>query len=74
MRPRSTLRFGIALAVCFVAGDLALRPAIETGARVGGWWGVGPALVVLGFALALLYTVVYDGARIQYRRDARALR
>ena len=73
MRPRSTLRFGIALVVCFLAGDLALSPAIETAARVGGW-GVVPALVVLGFALALLFTVVYDGPRIQYRREARALR
>ena len=38
------------------------------------------ALAVPGFALAFLFTVVYDGARAvrglagQYRREARALR
>jgi hypothetical protein len=74
VRPRSTLRFGIALVLCFMVGDLALWPAIETGVRVAGGWGVVPALVVLGFALALLFTVVYDGPRVQYRREARALR
>lgn len=80
MRRRGTLRFAIALAVCFAAGDIALVPAVEAGARVGGWWGVFAALAVLGFTLALLFTVVYDGPRalrgpaVQYRREASALR
>jgi hypothetical protein len=77
MRPRGTLRFALALVVCFAAADLALRPAIEAGARVAAWWGVAAALVGLGFALALLFTVVYDGRRAlagQNRREARALR
>ncbi len=80
MRRRDGLRFAIALVVCFTAGDLALAPIIEAGAAFGGWWAVAPELVLLGFALALLFTVVYDGPRarrglaVQYRREARALR
>ena len=80
MKRRGTLRFAVALTVCFAAGDLALSAAIEAGARIGGWWGVFLAPAVLGFALALLFTVVYDGPRAlgglagQYRREARALR
>jgi hypothetical protein len=70
----------LAFVACLAASDLALVPAVEAAARVGGWWAILPAIVALGFGLALLFTVVYDGPRallglaVQYRREARALR
>ncbi|HEX2047119.1 MAG TPA: hypothetical protein VHF27_05100 [Acidimicrobiales bacterium] len=53
----------MALVACFVAGDVVLSPAIELGGRMAATWGVVPALVLTGFGLAALFTVVHDGPR-----------
>lgn len=63
MRRRGTGRFSLALAGCLILGDLAFSRAIELGAGVADGWGVVPAVLLLGFGLALLFTVVHDGPR-----------
>lgn len=62
MRPRSTARFVLAVAVVVTMILLGTARVISAGARAGVA-GVLVALVVGGFALALVFTLVYDGPR-----------
>ena len=61
MRRRGTARYGLALFVAFVAYDLGFAKAMAVGNAALGGWGLVAAVVVLGFALALLFTAIYDG-------------
>lgn len=62
MRRRGTGRFALALAVVVLLGQLGFSTVMAIGTR-GGGAGVIVALVVAGFALALIFTAIYDGPR-----------
>ena len=52
----------LALAVAAVIVQLGVARTVSVGAH-GGVVGVVVALVVAGFAVALVFTVIYDGPR-----------
>jgi hypothetical protein len=62
MRRRGTGRFALAFAVVVLLGQLGFSTVMAVGTR-GGGAGVIAALVVAGFALALVFTAIYDGPR-----------
>ena len=62
MRRRGTGRFTLAVAVVILLGQLGFSGLMSLGAR-GGGAGVVAALVAAGFALALIFTAIYDGPR-----------
>lgn len=55
-------RFALAVAVVAVLAQLGFSPVLALGTR-GGGAGVAATLVVAGFALALVFTMIYDGPR-----------
>lgn len=62
MRRRGTGRFALAVAVVSVLAQLGFSRIMAAGTR-GGGAGVAAALTVAGFAVALLFTAIYDGPR-----------
>lgn len=62
MRRRGTGRFVLAFAVVAVLAQLGFSRLMALG-MWGGVAGVIAALLVAGFALALLFTAIYDGPR-----------
>jgi hypothetical protein len=62
MRRRGTVRFTLAFAVVVLLGQVGFSRLMALGAR-GGGAGVVAALVAAGFALALIFTAIYDGPR-----------
>lgn len=62
MRRRGTGRFALAFAVVAVLAQVGFSRLMALGVR-GGWAGVVVALVVAGFALAVIFTAIYDGPR-----------
>jgi hypothetical protein len=62
MRRRGTWRFAVAFAVVVLLAQVGFSTVMEVGSR-GGGAGVIAALFVAGFALALLFTAIYDGPR-----------
>jgi Na+/H+ antiporter NhaC len=62
MRRRGTGRFVLALAVVALLAQLGFSTVVALAARRGGA-GVVVALFVAGFAVALIFTVIYDGPR-----------
>ena len=62
MRRRGTGRFALAFAVVSLLAQLGFSTIMAVGVR-GGGAGVVAALFVAGFALALLFTAIYDGPR-----------
>lgn len=61
MRPRGTVRFVFALVVSYAICDLSFAGSIEAGHAALGGWGIAAVVVFLGFALALVFTAIYDG-------------
>ena len=62
MRRRGTGRFALAFAVVALLAQLGFARLMALGAK-GGGAGVIAALFVAGFAVALLFTAIYDGPR-----------
>jgi Na+/H+ antiporter NhaC len=62
MRRRGTGRFALAVAVVAVLAQVGFSRVMALGVY-GGWAGVIVALVFAGFALALIFTAIYDGPR-----------
>ena len=62
MRRRGTGRFALAFAVVSLLAQVGFSTIMAVGTKAGGA-GLIVALVVAGFALALLFTAIYDGPR-----------
>jgi hypothetical protein len=62
MRRRGNGRFALAFAVVVLLAQVGFPTVMGVGSR-GGGAGVIAALFVAGFALALLFTAIYDGPR-----------
>jgi hypothetical protein len=62
MSRRGNGRFALAFAVVVVLAQVGFSTVMDVGSR-GGGAGVIAALFVAGFALALLFTAIYDGPR-----------
>jgi hypothetical protein len=62
MRRRGNGRVALAFAVVVLLAQVGFSTVMAVGSR-GGGAGVVAALIVAGFALALLFTAVYDGPR-----------
>lgn len=62
MKRRGTGRFTLAFTVVVLLGQLGFSTLMALGARAGGA-GMVAALVGAGFALALIFTAIYDGPR-----------
>ena len=62
MKRRGAGRFALAFAVAALLGQLGFSSLMAVGAR-GGAIGIIVALFVAGFALALVFTAIYDGPR-----------
>ena len=62
MRRRGTGRFALAFAVVALVAQLGFSTVMAVGAR-GGGAGVVVALFGAGFALALLFSAIYDGPK-----------
>ena len=62
MKRRGTARFALAFAIVGLLGQLGFSTLMALGTR-GGGAGMVAALFVAGFALALVFTAIYDGPR-----------
>jgi hypothetical protein len=62
MRRRGSGRFALALTFVIVLAQLGFPKVVTLGAH-GGVAGAAGTLVVAGFALALIFTAIYDGPR-----------
>ena len=62
MRRGGTGRFALAFAVVAVLAQLGFSPIMAVGAK-GGGAGIVAVLFAAGFALALLFTAIYDGPK-----------
>lgn len=51
----------LALLVSFVAYELSFVRAMAVGHAALGGWGMAAAIVVLGFGIAVVFTVIFDG-------------
>jgi len=62
MRRRGSGRFAVAVAVVALLLQAGFSRLMALGVR-GGWAGVIVALFVAGFAVAVIFTAIYDGPR-----------
>ena len=62
MRPGGTGRFALAFAVVTLLAQLGFSTIMAVGAK-GGGAGIVAVLFAGGFALALLFTAIYDGPK-----------
>ena len=62
MKSRSNGRFAVAFAVAVTLGQLALPRALRLGGHAGAA-GMVAALLLAGFAIAVVFTLIYDGPR-----------